>query len=239
MTYSRLKTLTMHENENENLNERVEQIKNTVTEKANEFASEAKEKAESFAGKTLDAAEKILNDVFKKNKPEDTEFEEEKTDPKDIEIVELKKELDELRDKYVRLYADFDNARKRMAKEKMELILTASKDVLKDLLPVLDDFERAQKALANSTDINAVKDGLNLVQAKLTNTLSSKGLKAMETIGQDFDVNHHEAITEIPAPTPEQEGKVVDEVEKGYFLNEKIIRFAKVIVAAPQPSKGA
>ena len=87
----------MHENENENLNERVEQIKNTVTEKANEFASEAKEKAESFAGKTLDAAEKILNDVFKKNKPEDTEFEEEKTDPKDVEIAELKKELDELR----------------------------------------------------------------------------------------------------------------------------------------------
>ena len=131
----------------ENLNERVEQIKNSVTEKATEFAADAKGKAENFAGKTLDAAEKILNDVFKKNKPEDTEFEEEKTDPKDVEIAELKKELDELRDKYVRLYADFDNAKKRMAKERLELILTASKDIVKDLLPVLDDFERAKKRL--------------------------------------------------------------------------------------------
>lgn len=127
-------------------------------------------------------------------------------------------------------YADFDNAKKRMAKEKLELILTASKDVLKDLLPVLDDFERAQKAVANSTDVNAVKEGLNLVHSKLVNTVSSKGLKAMESIGADFDVNHHEAITEIPAPTPEQVGKVIDEVEKGYFLNDKIIRFAKVVV---------
>ncbi len=216
--------------EKDNLKDKVEDIKNQVTEKANEFAAEAKDKAENFAGKTLDAAEKLLNDVFKKNKPEDAEFEEEKTDPKDIEIAELKKELDELRDKYVRLYADFDNAKKRMAKERLELILTASKDVMKDLLPVLDDFERAQKAVANSADVTAVKEGLNLVHAKLVNTLSSKGLKAMESIGTDFDVTHHEAITEIPAPTPEQEGKVIDEAEKGYFLNEKIIRFAKVIV---------
>jgi molecular chaperone GrpE len=219
----------MEENK-ENLKDRVEEIKKTVNEKAEEFAKEAKDKAEGFAGKTLDAAEKILNDVFKKNKAEDAEFEEEKTDPKDVEIDELKKELDELRDKYVRLYADFDNAKKRMAKEKLEIILTASKDVLKDLLPVLDDFERAQKAVANSSDVNAVKEGLNLVHTKLINTLSSKGLKAMETIGKDFDVEHHEAITEIPAPTPEQSGKVIDELEKGYFLNEKIIRFAKVIV---------
>ena len=221
----------MQENsEKDNLKDKVEDLKNQVTEKAAEFAVDAKDKAETFAGKTLDAAEKLINDVFKKNKPEDAEFEEEKTDPKDIEIVELKKELDELRDKYVRLYADFDNAKKRMAKEKIELILTASKDVLKDLLPVLDDFERAQKAVANSTDVNAVKEGLNLVHSKLINTVTSKGLKAMESIGTDFDVNHHEAITEIPAPTPEQAGKVIDEVEKGYLLNDKIIRFAKVVV---------
>lgn len=216
----------MQESEKENLNEKVENLKQTVTEKAEEL----KDKAGEMAGKTLDAAEKIINDVFKKNKAEDAEFEEEKTDPKDIEIAELKKELDDLRDKYVRLYADFDNAKKRMAKEKLELILTASKDLVKDILPVLDDFERAQKAVANSTDVAAVKEGLNLVHTKLVNTLASKGLKPMETIGKDFDVEHHEAITEIPVPTPEQTGKVVDEVEKGYFLNDKIIRFAKVIV---------
>lgn len=216
--------------EKENLKDRVEDIKNTVTGKANEFASEAKEKAENFAEKTLDAAEKLINDVFKKNKPEDAEYEEEKLDPKDIEIAELKKEMEELRDKYVRLYADFDNARKRMAKEKMEIILTASKDVLKDLLPVLDDFERAQKALEKSEDVTAVKEGLSLVHTKLVSTLSSKGLKAMESVGKEFDVNHHEAITEIPASSPDLVGKVVDEVERGYFLNDKIIRFAKVIV---------
>jgi molecular chaperone GrpE len=220
-------------NEKDNLKDKVEDLKNSVTEKATEFAADAKGKAENLAGKTLDAAEKLINDVFKKNRPEDTEFEEEKTDPKDIEIVELKKELEELRDKYVRLYADFDNAKKRMARERLDLILTASKDVLKDLLPVLDDFERAQKALEKSEDVNAVKEGLNLVYTKLTNTLASKGLEAMDSIGKEFDVNQHEAITEIPAPSPEQAGKVVDEVEKGYLLNDKIIRFAKVVVGKP------
>ena len=217
-------------NEKENLNERIEDIKNTVSGKAEEFAKDAKGKAENFAGKTLDAAEKLINDVFKKNKPEDADFEEEKTDPKDIEIVELKKELEELRDKYVRLYADFDNARKRMAKDRIELIQTAGKDVIKDLLPIVDDFERSIKAQENSQDVVGIKEGEKLIHTKLVTMLSSKGLKAMESIGNEFDVNHHEAITEVPAPTPEQEGKVIDEVEKGYYLNDKIIRFAKVIV---------
>lgn len=217
-------------NEKENLKEKVEDIKNQVTEKATEFAADAKDKAETFAGKTLDAAEKLINDVFKKNKPEDADYEEEKTDPKDIEIAELKKELEELRDKYVRLYADFDNAKKRMARETNEIIATAAKGVLKDLLPVLDDFDRAQKAIEKSDDVNAVKEGLNLVHNKLKTTLTSKGLKAMESIGKDFNIDEHEAITEIPAPTPELAGKVIDEVEKGYFLNDKLIRFAKVVV---------
>jgi molecular chaperone GrpE len=216
--------------EKENLKDRVEDLKNTVSGKAEEFAKDAKGKAENLAGKALDATEKLINDVFKKNKPEDAEYEEEKIDPKDIEIAELKRELDELRDKYVRLYADFDNARKRMAKDRIELIQTASKDVLKDLLPVIDDFERALKAAENSQDVSVIKEGEKLIHTKLVNTLASKGLKAMESIGKEFDVNVHEAVTEIPAPTPELAGKVVDEVEKGYYLNDKIIRFAKVIV---------
>jgi molecular chaperone GrpE len=211
--------------EKDNLKERVEEFGKTVSDKAEEL----KEKAENMAGKTLDAAEKLLNDVFKKNQPEDAEFEEEKTDPKDVEIDELKKELDELRDKYVRLYADFDNHRKRTAKEKLELIQTASKDVLKDLLPVLDDFERAIKALETSTDFETAKDGMQLIYSKFQTNLAAKGLKAMESIGKDFDVELHEAITEVPVPEG-QAGKVVDEVEKGYYLNDKLIRFAKVVV---------
>ena len=233
LRYLRRKTEKMEENTQNNekdLKDRVEDMKNTVSEKAEEFAKEAKGKAETFAGKTLDGVEKLINDVFKKNKPEDAEFTEEVTDPKDIEIVELKKEMDDLRDKYVRLYADFDNFKKRTAKEKLELIQTAGKDIIKDLLPVVDDFERALKALETTTDSGAAKDGMKLIHSKFVANLAAKGLKPMESIGQDFDPDLHEAITEIPAPTPEQAGKVIDELEKGYYLNGKLIRFAKVVV---------
>ncbi len=211
-------------NEKENLKDRVEDLKNTINEKAEELGKSAKEKAESFADKTIGAAEKLVNDLLGK-KPEDVNYEEEKTDPKDVEIAELKREMEELRDKYVRLYADFDNYKKRTAKQNLEIIQTASKDVVKDVLPVLDDFERALKA----SDVSS-KEGVQLIYNKLVSTLTSKGLKAMETIGQEFDADKHEAITEIPAPTPDLAGKVVDEVEKGYYLNDKIIRFAKVVV---------
>jgi molecular chaperone GrpE len=215
------------QNEKDNLKDRVEDIKNSVSGKAEEFAKDAKGKAEAFAGKTLDGVEKLINDVFKKNKPEDAEFEEEAVDPKDIAIVELKKEMDELRDKYVRLYADFDNYKKRTAKERLETIQTASKDLIKELLPVVDDFERALKALEGDSE---AKNGMQLIYNKLVNNLAAKGLTAMETIGKDFDVDVHEAITEIPVKDPAQAGKVVNEVEKGYYLNGKLIRFAKVIV---------
>ena len=215
------------ENTEKDLKDRVEDIKNTVTGRAEEFAKDTKGKAESFAGKTMDGVEKLINDVFKKNKPEDAEFTEEAIDPKDIEIVELKKEVEELRDKYVRMYADFDNFKKRSAKEKLEIIQTASKDVIKELLPVVDDFERALKSLEGDT---AAKNGMQLIYNKLIGNLASKGLTALETVGKDFDVDVHEAITEIPVSDPAQGGKVVDELEKGYYLNGKLIRFAKVIV---------
>ncbi|MBS1612152.1 MAG: nucleotide exchange factor GrpE [Bacteroidetes bacterium] len=210
--------------ENENLKDKAEHLKDTVGEKAEEFAKTAKDKAESFAGKTIDAAEKLINDVFKKNKPEDTEFEEEVLDPKDLEIAALKKEAEEQKDKYLRLYADFDNFKKRTAKEKIELIQTAGKDVIKDMLAVVDDFERALKA-SGSTDAN---DGVRLIYNKFVKTLADKGVKAMETVGTEFNPDLHEAITEIPVAG--MEGKVIDEVEKGYYLNDKIIRYAKVVV---------
>ena len=210
--------------ENENLKDKAEHLKDTVGEKAEEFAKTAKDKAESFAGKTIDAAEKLINDVFKKNKSEDTEFEEEVLDPKDLEIAALKKDAEEQKDKYLRLYADFDNFKKRTAKEKIELIQTAGKDVIKDMLAVVDDFERALKA-SGSTDAN---DGVRLIYNKFVKTLADKGVKAMETVGTEFNPDLHEAITEIPVAG--MEGKVIDEVEKGYYLNDKIIRYAKVVV---------
>ena len=150
-------------------------------------------------------------------------------DPRDEEISLLKKQVEEYKDKHLRLYADFDNFKKRNAKERLELILTAGKDVIQDLLPILDDFDRATKALENTTDVAAVKEGMAIIQNKLFKTLEAKGLKPIETIGKDFNVEQQEAITEIQA-APEMAGKVIDEVEKGYYLNDKIIRFAKVVV---------
>lgn len=137
---------------------------------------------------------------------------------------------DELKDKYVRLFADFDNYKKRVARERLELIKDASKDVILNLLPVLDDFERALKAAETATEVAPVKEGMALIQHKLLKNLEQKGLKAVEPKGEAFDVEYHEAITEIPAPTEELKGKVVDVVEKGYYLNDRIIRYAKVVV---------
>lgn len=148
----------------------------------------------------------------------------------DNEVENLNKQIAELKDKYLRLVADFDNYRKRSAKEKLEIIQTASKDLITALLPVLDDSERAEKQLQVTQDIEAIREGDKLVFAKLKNTLQSKGLKAMESIGQDFNPEFHEAISEIPAPNDSLKGKVIDEVEKGFYLNDKIIRFAKVVV---------
>ncbi|MEJ7735842.1 MAG: nucleotide exchange factor GrpE [Chitinophagaceae bacterium] len=148
----------------------------------------------------------------------------------DAEIEKLQADLAEQKDKYLRLVAEFDNFRKRNAKEKLELMQTAGKDVITSLLDVLDDCERAQKQMENSDDITAIREGIILVFNKLRSAFQSKGVKAMESINQDFNPDIHEAITEIPAPTPALTGKVVDEVQKGYYLNDKIIRFAKVVV---------
>jgi len=139
-------------------------------------------------------------------------------------------ELDEMRDKYLRLIAEFDNYKKRTAKERIELMQTANKEVIVSLLDVLDDSERATKQLDTAADINAVKDGVMLVFNKLKTTLQAKGLKPMESLNTEFNPDLHEAITEIPAPTPDLQGKVVDVMQKGYYLNDKLIRYARVIV---------
>lgn len=148
----------------------------------------------------------------------------------DGKIAKLEKEVAEFKDKYLRQAAEFDNFRKRTAKERLELIQTASKDLMISLLDVLDDMERAQKQIDQASDPEAIKQGVMLVFNKSKNILQAKGLKAMESIGQDFDPDMHEAITEVPAPNEKLKGKVLDEVQKGYYLNDKIIRFAKVVV---------
>ena len=145
-------------------------------------------------------------------------------------LEKVKDELKEAGDKYLRLAAEFDNFKRRNAKERVELIQTAGRDVITDLLEVIDDYERAQKQLESGDDVQHIKEGVSLILNKLKNKLQAKGLKPMESINKEFNPDLHEAITEIPAPTEEQKGKVIDEIQKGYYLNDKIIRYAKVVV---------
>lgn len=142
----------------------------------------------------------------------------------------LSAELQEQKDKYLRLFAEFDNYKRRTARERLELIQTAGKEIIVSLLDTLDDCDRAEKQLQQSTDTDETREGVLLVFNKLRAVLQSKGLRPMISIHTDFDVEKHEAISEIPAPSPKLAGKVIDEVTRGYYLNDKIIRFAKVIV---------
>ena len=144
-------------------------------------------------------------------------------------MEKIQAELEEQKDKYLRLFAEFDNFKRRTAKERIELIQTAGKDVITSMLEVMDDCDRAEKQLNENSDISTQKEGIQLVFNKLRNTLQAKGLTAMESINTEFDVEKHEAITEVEVPE-KMKGKVVDEIEKGYYLNNKLIRFAKVVV---------
>ena len=145
------------------------------------------------------------------------------------EIENLKEQIAQLNDKYLRQAAEFDNFRRRTAKERIELIQTAGKDVITEMLDVLDDSERAQVQFEKTDDVTQIKEGVGLVFNKLRSTLAAKGLKPMEVLHAEFNPDLHEAITEIEAGE-EMKGKVVAEVQKGYYLNDKIIRFAKVVV---------
>lgn len=146
------------------------------------------------------------------------------------QLEQLEQQIKEANDKYLRLAAEFDNFRKRNVKERIELIKNASEDIIKSLLEVLDDGERALNQIETSNDVDQIKNGITLVFNKLKNTLQQKGLQEMESKGNDFDPDKHEAIAEVPAPDKSAQGKVLDEVSKGYLLNDKIIRHAKVVV---------
>jgi molecular chaperone GrpE len=191
---------------------------------------------------------KNLKNIFKKMKADSNELndqqeqenvqqdqenspgETETVNGKDAEIAELKGKVSELNDKYTRLYSEFDNYRKRTATEKREIMEAGGEDFFKSMLPVIDDFERAIKSNAEASDLKAVNDGVQLIYNKFKSTLNQKGLAEMKSIGETFNPDIHEAITNVPAPSEDMKGKVVDELEKGYTLNGKIIRFAKVVI---------
>lgn len=155
-----------------------------------------------------------------------------KTEPKDAKLKELQDKYNELNDKYLRLYSEFDNYRKRTQKERLELSKYASEEIILSLLPVLDDLDRALKAaikLEDGKDVLAA-DGIRLIDNKFRNILTQKGLEPIPAVGEPFNVDYHDALTNIPAPSEDQKGKVMDEIEKGYTLNGKVIRYSKVVV---------
>lgn len=181
--------------------------------------------------------------MSKKKEQEAVELEKEETTSAEVEtenqaeteknpLDELQAEYNQLNDKYLRMYSEFENFRRRTAKERLDLMKTAGEDVFKLLLPIIDDFERARANMETAQDVPSVKEGVELIYHKLIKELQQKGLKPMEAKGEVFDSEFHEAITQIPAPTEDLKGKVVDEIEKGYFLNDKVIRFAKVVVGS-------
>jgi len=165
------------------------------------------------------------------HKPEKSFKTHKKQAAQDALFAELQGKLEELNDKYVRLYSEFDNFRKRTLREKIELTKTASRDVIYDLLPVLDDFDRALRHAENTDNLEALREGEKLIFSKLRTILEHKGLQEIKSIGEPFSTDLHDAITNIPAQSDEMKGKIVDETLKGYLLNGKVIRYAKVIVA--------
>ncbi len=147
------------------------------------------------------------------------------------EIAAINLKYNEINDKYLRLSAEFDNYRKRTLKEKMELTKTAGENILKGILPVVDDFERGLSHVDDSKDLNAVKEGIYLIYNKFKDFLNQQGIKEIEAKELPFDTDLHEAITHIPASSPEMKGKVIECVEKGYMLHDKVLRFSKVVIA--------
>ena len=187
------------------------------------MSKEQKDTQKSENKEELNAQERVQNE-------QQEPVTEEKKGDKETQIQELGEKLAELNDKYLRLSAEFDNYRKRTLKEKMELIKSAGEQILSKILPVMDNFERALKNMEVATDVPALREGVELIYANFKDFLMQNGVKEMECLHADFDPELQEAVTQIPAPTEDLKGKVVDCVQKGYTLNDKVIRFPKVVV---------
>jgi len=176
--------------------------------------------------------ETVTDNIAEQNAQPATEQEQTIATPKLYTEEEYQSKVNELNDKYLRLYSEFDNFRKRTFKEKIDLSRTASEEIITELLPVLDDFDRAIASMGVTDNIEAIKEGEQLIHAKMKAIFASKGLQEIKSIGETFDTDFHEAITSIPAPTKDLKNKVVDEVQKGYTLHDKVIRFSKVITGS-------
>ena len=195
----------------------INKIKDIMSKKGK---SSEKENLEALEDQILETTEEL-----EENEAENGDSGEETPDSDD-----QTEQITELKDKYLRLAAEFENYKRRTVREKLNMMGTAARDTLSALLPVLDDFDRAKNNAEDENSKEPFSEGVMMVYNKLFNTLKQKGLKAMESNGEEFDPELHEAITEIPAPTEEMKGKIIDTIEKGYYLNDTILRYAKVVV---------
>lgn len=182
-----------------------------------------------------DLKEETLNnpEMVNEESPENstnTDSTETKAEEQEAPEPTVEEELAIYKDKHLRMYSEFENFRRRSAKERIELIQNAGKDIINSLLPILDDFDRAKVANENSEDVVAIKEGMNLIHNKIFNLLTQQGLNEMKAQGKDFNSDEYEAIAKIPAPSEDLKGKVIDVTEKGYYLNSKILRHAKVVI---------
>lgn len=192
------------------------------------MSKERKDTQKQNETEELHEVENVQKESVKKENATDRNHQKGKKE--DEQIQELGKKLAELNDKYLRLSAEFDNYRKRTLKEKMELTKSAGEEILAKILPVMDNFERALKSMETADDVPALREGVELIYSNFKDFLSQNGIKEMECLHTDFDPEVQEAVTKIPAPTDELKGKVVDCIQKGYTLYDKVIRFPKVVV---------
>lgn len=191
--------------------------------------NEAAEASENKDKEQKEEAAKSSKKADVSEKESDAKCEEARQDAEDEQTL-LKKQLEDLNDKHLRLIAEYDNFRKRTLREKMELSKSAGEGILLGILPVIDDFDRARAHLGSASDLDAVKDGIDLIYNKFQDFLKQQGIKEIDTENQDFDSETHEAVTKIPAPSEELKGKIIDCIQKGYKLNDKVIRFPKVVI---------
>jgi molecular chaperone GrpE len=190
-----------------------------------------KEKTENIAPEKIEnQQEEITNSIENNSENQPQETVEQEADKIAIDFEQITQKCAELNDKNLRLMAEFDNYRKRTLKERSELIKTAGESVLVNMLPLIDDFERALSVMKSAEDIVAVREGVELIYSKFVAFLMQNGVKAIPTENETFNTDLHEAVTTFPAPSEEMKGKIIDCVSKGYTMNEKVIRFAKVVV---------
>lgn len=195
------------------------------------IVDEKSEEVENVAGSATNSDDNLADDHSASKKANHSKESKKNKKDKSEEIIEkLNAELERRNDQYLRLQAEFDNYRKRTLKEKMELTKSAGESILVNILPVIDDFERALKAMDIATEVAPVKEGVDLIYKRFSDFVKNNGVKEIEAMEQELDTDLHEAITKIPAPVDELKGKIVDVIQKGYTLNDKVIRYAKVVI---------